>query len=47
LLLEVCWQALEEAASAPESLIRSSVGVFMGIMSSDFAQRCEQEFSGG
>jgi acyl transferase domain-containing protein/acyl carrier protein len=47
LLLEVSWQALEDAALAPGTIVRSSVGVFMGIMSSDFAQRCEQQFSGG
>lgn len=37
LLLENCWTALEDAGVNPYPLQDSNVGVFMGIMSSDYA----------
>ena len=39
LLLEIAWEALEDAAIAPDRLVGSSTGVFMGISSNDYAQR--------
>jgi acyl transferase domain-containing protein/acyl-CoA synthetase (AMP-forming)/AMP-acid ligase II/pimeloyl-ACP methyl ester carboxylesterase len=38
LLLEVSWSALEDAAIAPNSLVNSATGVFIGISSSDYTQ---------
>ncbi|MEX2578009.1 MAG: SDR family NAD(P)-dependent oxidoreductase [Verrucomicrobiales bacterium] len=38
LLLEVSWQALEDAGIVPEKMQDTQVGVFMGIMSTDYAQ---------
>ena len=38
LLLEVGWEALENAGIAPSSLAGSDVGVFVGIMTADYAQ---------
>lgn len=40
LLLEVSWEALERAGFAPDSLVGSQTGVFVGIMLNDYAQRC-------
>ncbi len=40
LLLETSWEALERAALGPEQLAGSQVGVFVGISSSDYQQRC-------
>lgn len=37
MLLENCWSALEDAGLPPGSLPDPAVGVFMGIMSSDYA----------
>jgi acyl transferase domain-containing protein len=37
LLLEVCWEALEHAGQAPDSLRDSAVGVYVGATSSDYA----------
>jgi acyl transferase domain-containing protein len=37
LLLEVCWEALENAGKAPNRLERSATGVYLGMMSSDYA----------
>src|SRR3954467_13466083 len=37
LLLEVSWEALEHAGQAPDRLINSSTGVFVGICTSDYA----------
>ena len=37
LLLEVCWEALEHAAIAPDRLRRSRTGIFCGISTSDWA----------
>lgn len=37
LLLEVSWEALENAGIAPETLVGSPTGVFMGIYTSDYA----------
>jgi epothilone polyketide synthase D len=37
LLLEVAWEALEDAAFAPPELSRVSTGVFVGITSSEYA----------
>ena len=39
LLLETAWESLEHAAIAPDRLAGSDVGVFVGISSSDYAQR--------
>lgn len=39
LLLEVSWEALEHAGKAPEKLIGSQTGVFVGITTTDYAQR--------
>ncbi len=38
LLMEVSWEALEDAGIAPHQSAESNVGVFMGIMSQDYAQ---------
>jgi acyl transferase domain-containing protein/acyl carrier protein len=38
LLLEVCWEALENAARAPDSLAGASVGVFLGIIGEEYAK---------
>jgi acyl transferase domain-containing protein/acyl carrier protein len=38
LVLEVAWEALEHAALAPDRLVGSRTGVFVGIGSSDYAQ---------
>jgi amino acid adenylation domain-containing protein len=37
ILLEVAWEALEDAGHAPERLAGSSTGVFVGISSNDYA----------
>ncbi|MCP4692354.1 MAG: hypothetical protein GY859_30190, partial [Desulfobacterales bacterium] len=39
LLLEVSWEALEDAGQAPEELAGGRTGVFVGISSSEYAQR--------
>jgi len=36
LLLEVCWESLENAGIAPDSLIGTSTGVFVGISTDDY-----------
>jgi len=38
LLLETAWEALESAAIAPDSLVGSLTGVFVGITTSDYGQ---------
>jgi acyl transferase domain-containing protein len=38
ILLEVCWEALEDAAIDPFSLYQSLTGVYLGIASHDYAQ---------
>ncbi|MDQ3928331.1 MAG: polyketide synthase, partial [Chloroflexota bacterium] len=42
LLLEVSWEALEHAGIAPERLVGSSTGVFLGISSNDYHDRLVQ-----
>ena len=37
LALEVCWEALEHAAIAPDRLRRTRTGVFFGVSTSDYA----------
>lgn len=39
LLLEVAWETLEDAGIAPDSLGATSTGVYVGITTSDYAQR--------
>ena len=39
LFLEVSWEALEDAGYAPDKLLGSRTGVFMGICKTDYAQR--------
>jgi acyl transferase domain-containing protein len=39
LILEVTWEALEDAGQAPRSLAGSQTGVFMGICSSDYSSQ--------
>ena len=36
LLLEVCWEAIENAGINPTTLRGSDMGVFVGISSSDY-----------
>ncbi|WP_158624963.1 type I polyketide synthase [Corallococcus terminator] len=36
MLLEVCWEALEDASVAPRSLVGSRTGIFMGIGPSEY-----------
>jgi len=38
ILLEVSWEALENAAVAPQNLIGSQTGVFMGLISNEYMQ---------
>lgn len=38
LLLECAWQALEDAGEAPDRLVGSDTGVFVGITTSDYAR---------
>ena len=38
LMLEVCWEALEDAAIAPHRLERQRAGVFMGVTGGDYIQ---------
>jgi acyl transferase domain-containing protein len=38
LLLELSWEALEAAGQAPEALVGSRTGVYVGISTSDYAQ---------
>lgn len=42
LLLEVAWEALEDAGQVKEQLSESETGVFIGIMSKDYAKYIEQ-----
>ncbi|HYO60253.1 non-ribosomal peptide synthetase/type I polyketide synthase [Archangium sp.] len=43
LVLEVAWEALENAGLAPDQLAGSKTGVFMGVMSSDYMARLLKE----
>jgi len=45
LVLEVAWEALENAGIAPDSLIGSSAGVFMGIGNYDYCRLLAQDIS--
>jgi acyl transferase domain-containing protein/acyl carrier protein len=38
LILEVAWESLEDAGQVPERLVGTPTGVFIGIMTSDYAQ---------
>ena len=38
LMLEVAWEALEDAAIAPDSLVGSATGVFLGVGNSDYGR---------
>lgn len=38
LLLEIAWEALENAGQAPDKLANSPTGVFVGVVSNDYAQ---------
>lgn len=38
LLLECAWEALEDAAEAPDRLVNSATGVYVGITTSDYAR---------
>ena len=38
LVLEVAWEALEHAGQAPDKLVGSATGVFIGISNSDYAR---------
>lgn len=38
LLLEVTWEALERAGQLPERLVNSRTGVFLGVMTNDYAE---------
>lgn len=42
MLLETSWHAMEDAGIVPDQLTDRQVGVFMGIMSTDYAQLREQ-----
>ncbi len=47
LLLEVCWETLEDAGLDPTSLRGAQMGVFAGVISSDYGPRvCEPESEG-
>ena len=39
LLLEVAWEALESAGQAPDALMGSKTGVFVGVTAHDYAER--------
>jgi acyl transferase domain-containing protein len=39
LMLEVAWEALEDAGQAPDSLAGSATGVFVGVCNADYFQR--------
>ncbi len=43
LLLEVCWEALEDAAQAPDQLMGSRTGVFMGLAGIDYSELALQK----
>ena len=39
LMLEVAWEALENAGQAPDKLTETETGVFVGIMTDDYSKR--------
>jgi acyl transferase domain-containing protein len=43
LLLEVAWEAFERAGLAPDRLVGSATGVFIGLMNSDYARLADHE----
>ncbi|MGW4684806.1 type I polyketide synthase [Streptomyces sp. NPDC004244] len=43
LLMETAWEALERAGIAPSALRDSPAGVFVGLMSSDYAPRVQED----
>ena len=45
ILLEVCWEALENAGISPESMAGSATGVFIGIIGEEYGQ--QQTANGG
>ena len=45
LVLEVAWEALEHAGQAPDQLVGSPTGVFIGISNRDYARLMEMEFA--
>ncbi|MEU6994894.1 SDR family NAD(P)-dependent oxidoreductase [Streptomyces sp. NPDC046465] len=46
LLLEVCWEAVERAGIAPESLAGSRTGVFAGIMAQEYGSGVDDAAAG-
>lgn len=45
LMLEVCWEALEDAGIAPDSLAGSSTGVYVATLSNDYDSIVSQDYT--